>query len=817
MISLEPMNRFYRGTGHISKKFLIHSRKSKMNTPTFRFKPLALAVALTQVGALGMTTAANAQTTQQQSVSAVSAANKAEERAIEQIIVTSEKRSESLQDLSQAVTALTAKDLDNKYISSFVDLSAIAPGVTVAKNEGFKTIISIRGVGNEANQNATANPSVSYHMDGIYIASPYALQTDFIDIERIEVLRGPQGTLFGQNSTGGAINVINTLPSLGQFAGKADVSLGTDKLRKVRGTVNVPIGDEVAMRTSFSRVKQDGYTQNVYNGPSVTQANQTFVGEDMDNIDNLSVRTDWLWNASDTFSLRFLAQYFSGDSNGAGIKGIDDPTPGARNLSQDTESSYELESQIVGLIAEWDAGFAVVKSLTSYQKDDITVVRDNDRHSFVTNPEIQISQFAPENNIQTTFTQELNVISNEPLFGKLDWIVGVFYLDTDIEITIREELDVGRDGFLDGYATTFPEVFGGDRGFISDSNPVRESLSLYGQTTYPISDEIRLITGLRYTNDEVESTVSNFFSPTPSFINPKTEDLTGRLALEWDTSADSMTYASYTRGLKPGGSNLTFSVGEDALVREAFEDKTIDAFEIGYKADLMNQRVRTNIAAFYYDYTNLQFQASDFNEFGSGVSNIPESEIYGVEFEMTALIGDHFSLDMKLAASESEVSGDYLALDNRLLIEDVFLADGVTPAKEEIHGADRDVARFLQNLNGNELAKTPSFTADITLAYEDQLQSGAYVYASVQYTYRGEFEQRVFNNQEVDPVDAYDLLNLTVSYDDPEDVWGVDLMVYNLLDEDAINSAMTDVFGVNETGFQYLPPRQVMARLRYRF
>ena len=769
-----------------------------MSKKLFKSKPLVIAIAAAV-----------------SNVVALSA--KAEERAIEQIVVTAEKRGESLQDLSQAVTAFTAKDLDNKNILSFVDLSAIAPGVTVAKNEGFKTVISIRGVGNEANQNATANPSVSYHMDGIYIASPYALQTDFIDIERIEILRGPQGTLFGQNSTGGAINVISTKPSFDDFAGKADVSLGTDNLIKVRGTVNVPISNDLAMRTSFSKATQDGYTQNVYNGPNVLNPSETFVGKDMDNIDNLSMRTDWLWNASDKVSLRFLAQYFSGDSNGAGIKGIDDPTPGTRNLSQDTDSSYELESQVYGLIAEWDAGFALIKSLSSYQKDDITVVRDNDRHSFVTNPEIQISVFNPEVNIQTTFTQELNVISKEPLFGKLDWIVGAFYLDTDIDITIREELDVGRDGVLDGYIPSFPAVFGGDRGFISDSNPQRESLSFYGQTTYPISETLRLITGLRYTKDEVESTVSNFFAPSPSFINPKTEDLTGRIALEWDAGDDTMTYASYTRGLKPGGSNLTFSEGDDALVRAAFEEETIDAYEIGLKTEFMDSRVRTNVAAFYYDYTNLQFQASDFNEFGSGVSNIPESEIYGIELEMTALIGDRFSLDVKLASMQSEVSADYLALDNRLLIEDVLLADGITPAKEEIHGANREVAGFLQNLSGNELAKTPSLTADISLGFEDQLKDGAYIGASLQYTYRGEFEQRVFNNPEVDTVDAYDLINLSVSYDNSDEVWGVDLIAYNMLDEDGINSAMTDVFGVNETGFQYVAPRQLMARFRYNF
>ena len=137
-----------------------------------------------------------------------------QESRIEEIMVVAEKRDESLQDVSQAITAITELDLDTRNINSFVDLSALAPGLTVSKNEGFKTVVSIRGVGNETNQNAVAAPSVAYHMDGIFIASPFFFQADFIDVERIEVLRGPQGTLFGQNSTGGAINVISKAPSL---------------------------------------------------------------------------------------------------------------------------------------------------------------------------------------------------------------------------------------------------------------------------------------------------------------------------------------------------------------------------------------------------------------------------------------------------------------------------------------------------------------------------------------------------------------------------------------------------------------------------
>ena len=161
-----------------------------------------------------------------------------DQSVFEEVIVTAEKRSESLQGVSQAVTALTSSEIEVKNINSIVDLSAIVPGVTVAKNEGYKTVISIRGVGNETNQNAIAAPSVAYHMDGIFIASPFALQSDFLDVERIEVLRGPQGTLFGQNSTGGAINVISKKPSTEERSAKTQLTMGNYNMMKLSASSN---------------------------------------------------------------------------------------------------------------------------------------------------------------------------------------------------------------------------------------------------------------------------------------------------------------------------------------------------------------------------------------------------------------------------------------------------------------------------------------------------------------------------------------------------------------------------------------------------
>ena len=266
---------------------------------------------------------------------AVSSVSRAQEAPVfEEVLVTAEKRTESLQNLSQAVTALSAEDVENRQLSSFVDLSAIAPGVNVAKNEGFKTVITIRGIGNEANQNAIANPSVSYHLDGVYVASPFALQTDFLDLERIEVLRGPQGTLFGQNSTGGGINVITKAPTFDDFYGSADLTLGEYSLVKARAAMNVPFSDTLAARVSVMSHKHDGYTDNVGNG------------QDLDDADSISARAKLLFQPSDSFSATLTAQIFDEDVNGQAQKGIYDPTPGARRLAQDSFSSYELESQL---------------------------------------------------------------------------------------------------------------------------------------------------------------------------------------------------------------------------------------------------------------------------------------------------------------------------------------------------------------------------------------------------------------------------------------------------------------------------------------
>ena len=744
----------------------------------------------------------------------------------EDVIVTAEKRNESLQDVSQAVTALTTAEIEVKGLDSIVDLTSIVPGVTVAKNEGYKTIISVRGVGNETNQNAIAAPSVAYHIDGIFIASPFSLQTDFISVDRIEVLRGPQGTLFGQNSTGGAINVVTKAPSLDESYSSGSLTIGDYNMTKFSGSASGPIFENVAATFSFTKTKRDGFSTNVFNG------------QDLDDDDSYSVRNDYFIDLDDSSSLRIFGQYANIDSNGSAMKGLDDTTVGARNLKQDSLSELKLTSSVLAAIYEKDLGFANLKVLTSSQSDSISVRRDNDRHfyqdaapSLTGVSTYQRSEYRYETSDVKTKTFELNLISNEPLLdGKLDWTVGAFYMDHEIENHIREYLDeydstanaAGQDGILKyvcgepfadpNYCVDSANLgFGAygnaaELGFVTDAFPERRSLSIFGQTTYSFADDLRLISGFRYTRDNFLTDVSNFFGIELYQEDDTDEETSGRLTLEYDLDADSMVYLSQTRGFKPGGTNLTFGASGDgtpAMVLPTFKSETLDSTEIGFKTEFLDGRALANVAIFDYTYKNLQVQGTDPDVFKGGVVNIPESEVQGLELEFTASLSDSWTIDANFAYLDSEITSSFEYLDN---------------AKAQRYSFGSEALRYAlrEDVKGNELAKTPEITADISLIYSTQLASGDVLNSSLQFVKRDKFFQRIVNNPVQDPVDGYEIINFSSGVDYASG-WGFDIIVRNIGDEDGMNSAMTDVFGVGATGIEYIPPRQLMTKISYDF
>ena len=729
---------------------------------------------------------------------------------IEDIIVTAEKRTESLQDLSQAVTVLTSDDLDKKQISTFVDISAIAPGVNVAKNEGFKTVITIRGVGYETNQNAIATPSVSYHLDGIYIASPYSLQTEFMDLERIEVLRGPQGTLFGQNSTGGAINVIRSAPSLEESSSYGDITIGDYSLIKTRASFNRPLSETLAVRASFITHKRDGFTDNLS------------TGQDLDDADSISARIRFLYQPSETFRANFTAQIFDENRNGSAQKGLLDTTTDPRKLRQNSKTEHKLEASLYSAVLEWDYDAFSIKSLTSHQVDDILVRRDNDRNDAAYLPPFaQLpSEYDPETNKQTTITQEFNIVSAEPYMGKLDWIAGFFYLDTEIDISIRERLDFAWDGF-DPIVVSEVLAYGGDVGFISDSTPERDSMSLYGQGTWNHSDTLRSVFGLRYTDDEVYSEVTNFFGRQGTdILQVDGSKVTSRFVIEKDIDENRMFYVSYTKGYKPGGSNLTYgreNIVAPIVVLPTFEEEVVDAYEFGLKADIAGGRTRINSAFFFYNYEGLQYQATDPELFQGGVSNIPESEIYGAEVELSTYLTDSMILDANLSWIETEITADHFALDNVQsdIATNALLAQGVNQFSDQVQIAR---AAEITNVKGNELAKTPNFTANLALTWEGYVENWGELSNSLQYIYRGDFKHRMFNNPLTDMVPDYEVLDFVLGFTpQSNNDLRFEFVAKNLTDEDGTNARFTDVFGVGATGVELIGPRQIMLRVQMSF
>ena len=723
---------------------------------------------------------------------------------LEEVVVTAEKRSESLQDLSQAVSVVDSSELAERNLDSFVGLNTLAPGVNITKNEGFRTVISIRGIGHEANQNIVANPSISYHLDGIYIASPFSLQTDFLDLERIEVIRGPQGTLFWQNSAGGAINVTTAAPTFDQLFGSVATTIGNYDLLKLQATMNVPMSRTFAIRASASSNRHEGFSENVT------------LSQKLDDADRLSVRFKSLWEVTSTLDVHFMAQYFNEEINGSAQKSIVDTTRDPRKLAQDSLSKYALKSRFYSVVLDWDFSSFLLKSLTSYQNDSIFVERDNDRSDLETlGPLAPVpSIVAPEDDDLKTITHEVQLVSDESSYEKVDWVAGIFYLDTSVDLVFREYIDLASDGTFDPVSEDQIKNFEmGDYGFISDGTIERNSASFYFQLEYELLTDTRFITGFRHTDDQVDSVVMNFHARAGTdFLANSNMKMTGRLAVEYDLSDVSMLYGSYTHGFKPGGSNLTYgreAVIAPILVLPTYDAEIVGAFELGLKADLVRGRMRVNGAVFTYIYKNLQYQATDPEVFEGGVANVPESEIKGIEIETLAFLGNRVDLDVKMAWLDTEISKDHFALDNVVsnAITNMLLREGFPLFGPEIQRAR---ASTVQNLKGNHLAKVPRFTMNVSLGYGHEIADWGEFRGSVQYAFRGEFHHRSFNNPSTDFVESYDTLNFTTRLIPHGSSSFISVMLFNATDKDGINARFTDAFGLGSTSDELIAPRQFM-------
>jgi iron complex outermembrane receptor protein len=583
------------------------------------------------------------------------------------VIITAQKRSEDIQEVPVAVTAIAGDALQDLGVTDVLDLNALSPSLQVKTDDNAANPkIFIRGIGlNDFNPNTAS--AVAIYSDGVYVGSPLAQMGQFFDLERVEVLRGPQGTLYGRNTTGGAINLISRKPS-DTLEADAYLEYGSFNSITAEAGVGGPIAPGVlAYRVAGTYVTNDGYTLNRLTGNRGNDANRG------------SARLTLSWTPSDSFDGLFQLRY--GRSNGGSIwaynRSLFPATPAATgpdgfcapgfytsgdctdlagyantstNLYQGDyhlEGKDEVETYGASATLTWDLGAMSLISVTGYDNADRDDVEDTDAGP----TDIITARYRAK---QWAASQELRLQSNGD--NALDWVLGV-YLARD-ELETDSYYDVFRVANSGDPGTDLPQgigVFGWP--FTQDT----DSYAVFGQADYDLTENLTATVGLRYSADDkafhYDSTyASNVGDPTfnifPTVDASRTFDsISGRLGLKYTVNDDVNVYATYNRGYKSGGFFSGQSTDPASLL--PYEDEKVDAYEVGLKSELFDGFLTANIAAFTYDYQDMQVYTlvvdPNTNLTVQNFTNASNAKVSGLEVELAASPTD--GLDLSLGAS----------------------------------------------------------------------------------------------------------------------------------------------------------------------
>lgn len=713
------------------------------------------------------------------------------------IIVTGEKREVTLQSAPLAITAVGGDLLQQRNVNQLNDISAYVPGLNIAKSGGAERIITIRGIGYETAQNPNTQPGVAFHIDGVYIAHVAALAQDLLDVDRLEVLRGPQGTVFGVTSTGGAINVITKKPVIGEQSGTASLSYGTYNYLKANGAVNIPVADTLAMRAAVQYFRRDGY------GYSVSVPGRKKY--ELDDDDNFGGRLALLWQPNSEFSALLEGQVFRADHSAPLQKNILDTTPGARHVAQDFPGRYKLDTSMIYLTLTQQLGdFATAKSITAYQhlnkKQSMDIDRLDDPNNFDNYPIWQDKS--------KTFTQELSLSSASG--GELEWTLGGFYLRQRALQKVLETTNPFRALFVlpDGTGVKFQ----------SDAPFQHTSVAGYGQATYRATEELRLTAGLRYSWDKISAQPFQLFTVVPP-RSATSSAVTGKLGAEYKVTPDNMLYVTASRGYKPTG--LNFNNGA-IVVGTTFKKETVNALEIGSKNEFFDRKLRLNVAGYYYWYKNFQFTAEDPLPYASGSANIPKTEIYGAELEASLLPVPELRFDGTFSIGKGKFKSDYETIDAQTaaMIRAAKAAEfGCAPGNVGcyyIPAVIQAVRDGFENVNGKRVPKMPGIQAQVSATYTKDIGGGE-VTLRGEMLHRGKFNYRLFAVAAFDRVPAYTIYNAFIEYAPHDRPWKVSLSAQNLTNKTGINSRFADPYGAGSTSVEYIAPRQVYGTVSFEF
>jgi iron complex outermembrane receptor protein len=608
------------------------------------------------------------------------ASSKEEATSLETIVVTAQKREQALLDVPIAMTYVDGAQIDTSGGFNIELLKPLVPSLNIRKtNTQLNQAIFLRGVGT-INFAIAAQPSVAYVVDGVVYASAGEAFGDLYDIERIEVLRGPQGTLFGKNASAGVVNVVSRMPG-DVFRGYFDVGWFEDNEKRVRSAIDVPLSPALRTRTTVTWGDFDGYIDNL----STTPAGGTLNG-----YDRKGIRTIWKADAADNVQLTFIADYRDSDDNccveviGRAPTGVNGPALtrllntnfrgyATREVRQDYEMRSIEEAWGVSLQADVNLESATFTSITAYRTWDSDEYREGDwldtPAAYVGNAFAQVHDYGPQDT--ETLSQELRLAGTA---GITDYVIGAYYSKTNADRYFRRNTVVCRSTTLPpdqtGLAPCRPgssviEAPSADAQFGADF----KSYALFADGTFTVSDRWKLIGGLRWTHDEIKYNHRYNFSPIPGpgirsrpgggtdFLSGSdtSSELSGRAGVQWEINEDWMTYLTYSRGYKGPAFNVFFNMGPNNT--RVIDAETADSFELGFKSSLADGRVLFSGAVFSTKYDN--FQANNFlflnNVLITTLTNAGEVKTEGFELDFLARPTSNFTLSGGLAYADAHV------------------------------------------------------------------------------------------------------------------------------------------------------------------
>jgi iron complex outermembrane receptor protein len=701
----------------------------------------------------------------------------AQETSSQDIIVTAQRRSELLRDVPISITAFNAESLAKTGVTDARGLMQVTPGLNF-QQFGSSAQPLIRGIGSTGGSVGDSS-NVAIYIDGVYQPFQAANFLRFEDIDRIEVLKGPQGTLFGRNAAGGAISITTLKPSLNAATGKFSVGYGRFNEVELNGFVSTPLSDKVAVSLSGNFTRNDGFRRDI------------FLNRDVGYLRSHSVRGKLLFEPDPATQILVSGYYrWSNDLGSFGNQPLNGNTvirrtvPNILLANEPNTSALTVENvnqvKVYGgsLSIEHDLGFAKLTSLTAFSNARQFVLTDSD--------------LTPAANLQTKINFGTDMVSQDLTLtstnqGPLSWLVGGTYY--------REH------GFF--RSSTFGGLF-----VPSDTPPLTagrfipdvdiKAYAVFAELTYRITDRLTAVAGGRYSNDRPSYTgttivVATGLPNTAAQVSPSESfsSFTPRVALRYAVTPTLNAYASYSRGFKSGVFN------SNGLQVDAVKPETVDAFEVGMKGSLSSV-FSFDTAAYYYDYKNLQQLSFGTTPTTLILRNAAKAEIYGFEANVTArpLAG------LTLRGGLGYVHGEYKSFPG---------AQGFRPTTDANGVPIGGNTTFIFDASGHPMIRTPRVQANGTVAYETAIANGGKLNFNVTGSYTAKMYHDVSSNT-VQP--AFTVVNSSISYTTPDQHWRLTIWGNNILNETYIAGIL---ISATATAVTYSKPATYGVKLGYMF